>query len=793
MFAVGRFDPRAEGEDFQAKKTKKKKKNSERLQNNNGPKKQRQKPPSGDRKPRKRQRDAPIIEPVHEGGYNSDSSSSVPSSSESESDDEPSKNTPSLKVIAPEQKLTAGTKPNANLPSEAVDDFDFEDEDDLGLNAKGGKEFGRKDTTGSKPSAEISMALHMSTLPIDKAASLWKLAPFLVENLKRDGYEHFFPIQSLVIPDVIASERHAHLRARDVCVSAPTGSGKSLAFVLPVLNSLSKRVVRRLRALVVLPSRDLALQVYKVFNSYSEGSDLRIGLAIGQTDFEAEQKAVVLGPRSSSHLGNEQMAKHRHAFNPHKVIAALDAFPGTTDVSPLSILKGGRSAVDVLVATPGRLMDHLDKTPGFTLQHLRFLVIDEADRLVNQSYQNWIGRVIEATTSTATTEYIGSGSVPNVPSSGPPMPPLELAPDGTSFVIDPITWRREGNNAGDGGFNRNFSNEATSVTRPVQLRKLLYSATLTKDPQKLASLGLVNAKHFDAHHLAINDKSNDGGNDSSYTNHLTSHQRYSVPDSLSEFKVECTAEQKPLVLLALLLELKQRESNNQEGENPTNGIVVVFTSSVDSTHRLARLLQLLWGAAGYGPTAAIAEFSSALNHKQRSRLLKKCNDRSSDSGENISVVVCSDGMSRGMDLPSVSAVINYDVPAYAKTYVHRCGRTARAGRKGIAISVLKGGQVGQFLKMRQLIDNPKRIQPMGVQKHLVSGAIPMYQACVQALRQVMDAENDGEIDNVSTLPSEWIPSANHKKNPVTSHESDSEDDNASHSSSSVPSSDDESM
>jgi ATP-dependent RNA helicase DDX51/DBP6 len=373
------------------------------------------------------------------------------------------------------------------------------------------------------------------------------------------------------------------------------------------------------------------------------------------------------------------------------------------------------------------------------------------------------------------------------------MPALELAPDGTSFVIDPITWRREGNNTEDGGFNKSFSNEATSVTRPVQLRKLLYSATLTKDPQKLASLGLVNAKHFDAHHLAINDKSNDGGNDSSYTSHLTSHQRYSVPDSLSEFKVECTAEQKPLVLLALLLELKQRESNNQEGENPTNGIVVVFTSSVDSTHRLARLLQLLWGAAGYGPTAAIAEFSSALNHKQRSRLLKKCNDRSSDSGENISVVVCSDGMSRGMDLPSVSAVINYDVPAYAKTYVHRCGRTARAGRKGIAISVLKGGQVGQFLKMRQLIDNPKRIQQMGVQKHLVSGAIPMYQACVQALRQVMDAENDGEIDNVSSLPSEWIPSANHKKNPVTSHESDSEADNASHSSSSVPSSDDESI
>ena len=57
----------------------------------------------------------------------------------------------------------------------------------------------------------------------------------------------------------------------------------------------------------------------------------------------------------------------------------------------------------------------------------------------------------------------------------------------------------------------------------------------------------------------------------------------------------------------------------------------------------------------------------------------------------LSVVICSDGMSRGMDIELVSTVINYDVPAFAKTYVHRCGRTARAGKEGTAISLLKGG------------------------------------------------------------------------------------------------------
>ena len=112
---------------------------------------------------------------------------------------------------------------------------------------------------------------------------------------------------------------------------------------------------------------------------------------------------------------------------------------------------------------------------------------------------------------------------------------------------------------------------------------------------------------------------------------------------------------------------------------------VVFTSSVDSTHRLARLLQLLWEAGDFGQSSAIAEFSSSINAKQRAAILKRC--RSSDTKKKISVLVCSDGLARGMDLPSVSAVLNYDVPSFAKTYIHRCGRTARAGREGLAITV----------------------------------------------------------------------------------------------------------
>ena len=378
--------------------------------------------------------------------------------------------------------------------------------------------------------------------------------------------------------------------------------------------------------------------------------------------------------------------------------------------------------MDVLVCTPGRLTDHLDRTPGFTLQHLRFLIIDEADRLVGQSYQGWIGRVTDLA------RFADCA------------PPGKTAEGGDKIrgksgaVVDPVTWRRSA---------------MTSVCRPVPLRKLLFSATLTRDPQKLAALGLTNPKRFDAHHLIAPSPGIGPGR----------RKVYSVPDGLSEFRIVCAAEQKPLVLLALLLDaMGGGGAADVEGEIESGGdgwggrIAVVFTASVDSTHRLARLLQLLWVRGGYGPPWAVAEFSSALNQKQRSRLLKRCRD----SSGGVSVVICSDGMSRGMDLPDVSAVINYDVPRFAKTYVHRCGRTARAGREGRAVSVLEGGQVRDFGRMRKLIEDPGRVREMGVNKQLAARAIPVYAECVSALRDVIEAESQGGLDTVAPLTGEWL-------------------------------------
>ena len=197
---------------------------------------------------------AASIEVDDEDKNSSDSSSSAPSSdSEGESSDNDndieklSNNStypyPGFKVIAPEQKEHSVDvmRKRLKLTNEGIDDFDHDNQKQ----------------TLFEQSEEIRRALQISQLPIKEVAKIWDLAPFLVNNLEKDGYDSFFPIQALVIPDVIASERHAHIRNRDVCVSSPTGSGKTLAFVIPVLNSLASRKIRRLRALVVLPSRDL--------------------------------------------------------------------------------------------------------------------------------------------------------------------------------------------------------------------------------------------------------------------------------------------------------------------------------------------------------------------------------------------------------------------------------------------------------------------------------------------------------------------------------------------------------
>lgn len=457
--------------------------------------------------------DTPTAQSNDDKGHHSDSSSSVPSSSESDDSSVEStqdNNKSTLKVIAPSQPISGDSQKSKrkkrNQDDEAIDDFDADF--DIVENAAA-----KDETTITAADSVAKRALHLSQLPIDEAAKTWNLPQFLVDNLKADSYENFFPIQCMVIPDVIESERNAHLRgARDVCVHAPTGSGKTLAFVLPLLTALhsqsskasgSVRGLRRLRALVVLPGRDLAKQVYDVFVRYAKGSDIKIGLAVGggnkKGDLANERRSLVvetyneaihemrskdgtLMRRKVGGLYESASAQLRHSFDPTSLGKALDAYDGTISrASGLQVFPkvGGRSAVDILVCTPGRLMDHLE-TPGFTLQHLKYLVVDEADRLVNQPYQNWVGRVLEASNSS---NIFNSSVADHTSLSAYVKSPLQLAPDGNTFIIDPITHRSAGSGlAALHGDNTTNEDDAGLVGdffgQSVHLRKMVSKCNL---------------------------------------------------------------------------------------------------------------------------------------------------------------------------------------------------------------------------------------------------------------------------------------------------------------------------
>lgn len=113
-------------------------------------------------------------------------------------------------------------------------------------------------------------------------------------KLKANGIKKFFPVQAEVIPWLLKTNDDVDvIIPPDICVSAPTGSGKTLAFVLPIVQALKKYTVKRIYALAILPTQDLATQVYNTFKEYVEGTNLDVCLVTGNVPFAVEQKKLV--------------------------------------------------------------------------------------------------------------------------------------------------------------------------------------------------------------------------------------------------------------------------------------------------------------------------------------------------------------------------------------------------------------------------------------------------------------------------------------------------------------------
>ncbi|CAO2823383.1 unnamed protein product [Amaranthus hypochondriacus] len=430
------------------------------------------------------------------------------------------------------------------------------------------------------------------------------LDPRLVKALKDVSISSLFPVQVAVWQETIGPGAFE----RDLCVNSPTGSGKTLAYALPLVQMLASHTVKCLRALVVLPTRDLAVQVKKVFDDIAPAAGLSVGLAVGQSSISDEISTLITTPKLEAGF----------CYDPEDY---------TTNSS--------KSAVDILVATPGRLMDHINTTKGFTLEHLRYLVVDETDRLLGEAYQAWLPTVLHLARSNG--EVFGHSVE-------------ALSP---SICGSFKTIRRC-------GVERGFKDKAYP-----RLVKMLFSATLTRNPSKLGLL--------DLHHPLF----------------LTTGQsRYAFPEKLEFFKVLCESHDKALYLVALLQKLR--------GEK-----CIIFTSSKKMTHRLCSLLK------SFGDLQMkVKGYSSCQHQAVRSKILDAFR-----RGE-VEVLVSSDNLSRGTDVEAVANVIIYDVPRYIKAYLHRAGRTARAFQIGRCFTLLLKDEVKKFKALQRKAEISAALFPL---------------------------------------------------------------------------------
>ncbi|KAA8527189.1 hypothetical protein F0562_008582 [Nyssa sinensis] len=324
------------------------------------------------------------------------------------------------------------------------------------------------------------------------------------------------------------------LEGKDLIGLAQTGSGKTGAFALPVLQALLE-TPHAFFACVLSPTRELAIQIAEQFEALGSGIGIKCAVLVGGVDYV--QQGIALGKR------------------PH-----------------------------IVVATPGRLVDHLSNTKGFSLRTLKYLVLDEADRLLNEDFEKAIDEILN--------------------------------------VI------------------------------PRERKTYLFSATMTNKVRKLQRACLRNPVKIEA------------------------ASKYSTVDTLKQQYRFIAAKHKDCYLVYILTEMSGSTS-------------MVFTRTCDSTRILALILRNLGLRA--------IPISGQMSQAKRLGALNKFK-----AGE-CNILICTDVASRGLDIPSVDMVINYDIPTNSKDYIHRVGRTARAGRSGVAISLVNQYELEWYIQIEKLI------------------------------------------------------------------------------------------
>ncbi|KAK4280469.1 hypothetical protein QN277_012093 [Acacia crassicarpa] len=354
------------------------------------------------------------------------------------------------------------------------------------------------------------------------------LADQLVDACEKLGWTRPLKIQAEAIP--------LALEGKDVIGLAQTGSGKTGAFALPILHALLEAPrPKHFFSLVLSPTRELAIQISEQFEALGAEIGVKCAVLVGGIDMVSQ--AVKIGKQ------------------PH-----------------------------IIVGTPGRVLDHLKNTKGFILNGLKYLVLDEADRLLNEDFEQSLHEILEAI--------------------------------------------------------------------PRQRRTFLFSATMTKKVEKLQRVHLRNPVKIEA------------------------ASKYSTVDTLKQQFRFLPAKHKDCYLVYILNEMAGSTS-------------MVFTRTCDSTQLLALTLRNLGFKA--------IPINGHMSQSKRLGALNKFK-----SGD-CNILLCTDVASRGLDIPTVDMVINYDIPTNSKDYIHRVGRTARAGRSGVAISLVNQYELEWYLQIEKLI------------------------------------------------------------------------------------------
>lgn len=499
----------------------------------------------------------------------------------------------------------------------------------------------------------------------------------ILRLLEANGFHDAFAVQSTVLPLLLQGPKH---HPGDLCISAATGSGKTLSYVLPLVKTLQQLPAPRLRGLVVVPTRELVKQARETCELFAAGSGLRIGSAIGNVAIKEEQQSLMrVDPYFSPGIFDRQQrgeleGEHWTDFNLQQYIfenehhsASLQDYVEKRDPN-----------VDILICTPGRLVDHIRHTKGFTLGHLQWLVIDEADRLLSESFQEWVDVVMNSLDARTSPEALG--------------------------------------------FTGKFLSDMGLPMQTPEPKKVILSATMTRDISKLNTLRLANPKMVI---VGSEDNTQDGG--------MASDERFTLPPTLKEHSISVgDGVEKPLYLLRLLLshikvavqestkaasdqasesddsssvdsseasasedsdessgddssesestssDESSSEDEDSEEDTPTPNVehntVLIFTKSSEAASRLSRLLSILHPALGSRVDTIIKSNKSSASRRTLTAYRRG----------KISIIVATDRASRGLDLRSLKHVVNYDVPSSVTSYVHRVGRTARAGEKGSA-------------------------------------------------------------------------------------------------------------